>query len=458
MDYFPVFLDLENKKCVIVGGGEVAHRKTKAVLKSGAIVNIISIEFSKKFNDFPEARCFLIKEEFNVRHLTDATLVIAATDSLSVNKKVASEANKLGIPVNVVDEPSLCSFIMPALIDKSPVIIGISTGGNSPVLTRTIKEIIEINLPSNIGLLAKMMGSWRQRVKERFNSFDMRLKFWEKLMDSEVPQLVFKNKLVLADQKIQEQLRNNSFENSVGEVYLVGGGPGDPELLTLKALRLMYQCDVVLYDRLVSKEVLNKVRPDAEFISVGTSESQHPVEQHKINEMLILLAKEGKKVLRLKGGDPFIFGRGGEEINELAKSNIPFQVVPGVTAASGCGSYAGIPLTHRDYAQSVRFLTGHLKDGKLDIDWKNLNNKQETLVFYMGLLSLPKICEELMKHGMPSSMPIAAIEHGTTYNQRVVSSTLDKISLEVLELELKSPTTFIVGEVVKLRGQLNWYG
>ena len=238
----------------------------------------------------------------------------------------------------------------------------------------------------------------------------------------------------------------------------MGGGPGDPELLTLKALRLMYQCDVVLYDRLVSKEVLNKVRPDAEFISVGKSESQHTVEQHKINEMLILLAKEGKKVLRLKGGDPFIFGRGGEEINELAKSNIPFQVVPGVTAASGCGSYAGIPLTHRDYSQSVRFLTGHLKDGKLDIDWKNLNNKQETLVFYMGLLSLPKICEELMKHGMPSSMPIAAIEHGTTYNQRVVTSTLDKISLEVLELELKSPTTFIIGEVVKLRGQLNWYG
>ena len=238
---------------------------------------------------------FLIKEEFNVRHLTDATLVIAATDSLSVNKKVANEANKLGIPVNVVDEPSLCSFIMPALIDKSPVIIGISTGGNSPVLTRTIKEIIEVNLPSNIGLLAKMMGSWRQRVKERFNSFDMRLKFWEKLMDSEVPQLVFKNKLVLADQKIQEQLKNNSFENSVGEVYLVGGGPGDPELLTLKALRLMYQCDVVLYDRLVSKEVLNKVRPDAEFISVGKSESQHTVEQHKINEMLILLAKEGKR-------------------------------------------------------------------------------------------------------------------------------------------------------------------
>ena len=458
MDYFPTFLDLKNKKCVIVGGGEVAHRKAKAVLKSGATTYIISIEFNKEFNDFPEDKCVLINDEFNSKHLAGATLVIAATDSLIINKKVANEASRLGILVNVVDEPSLCSFIMPALIDKSPVIIGISTGGNSPVLTRKIKEIIEVNLPNNIGLLSEIMGSWRQRVKEKFDSFDMRLKFWEKLMDSEVPELVFKNKSVLADQKIQEQLSNNSFENTVGEVYLVGGGPGDPELLTLKALRLMYQCDVVLYDRLVSKEVLSKVRPDSEFISVGKSESQHTVEQNKINEMLILLAKEGKKVLRLKGGDPFIFGRGGEEIDELAKSHIPFQVVPGVTAASGCGSYAGIPLTHRDYSQSVRFLTGHLKDGKLDINWKNLNNNQETLVFYMGLLSLPTIADELMKHGMPSTMPIAAIEHGTTHNQRVVTSTLDKISLEVSELELKSPTTFIVGEVVKLREQLNWYG
>ena len=458
MNYFPAFLDLTDKKCVIVGGGEVAHRKTKALIRSGARAHIVSIEFSEKFKDFPEENCFLIKDEFNSKHLVDATLVIAATDSFITNRKVSSDANKLGIPVNVVDEPSLCSFIMPALIDKSPVIIGISTGGNSPVLTRKIKEIIEVSLPSNIGLLSKVMGSWRQRVKERFDSFDKRLRFWENLIDSDVPELVFKNKPSLANQKIEEQLRNDSSKNTSGEVYLVGGGPGDPELLTLKALRLMYKCDVVLYDRLVSKEVLDKVRPDADFISVGKSESEHTVEQHKINEMLILLAKEGKKVLRLKGGDPFIFGRGGEEIDELAKSDIPFQVVPGVTAASGCGSYAGIPLTHRDHSQSVRFLTGHLKDGKLDINWRSLNNKQETLVFYMGLLSLPTICEELIKHGMSSGMPIAAIEHGTTNNQRVVTSTLDKICLEVLALELKSPTTLIIGEVVKLRAQLNWFG
>ena len=458
MDYFPVFLDLTNKKCVIIGGGDVAHRKTKAIIKSGATAHVVSVELSEKFKDFSTEKCILIKEEFDLTHLDGAALVIAATNSTITNKKIALGANELNIPVNVVDEPSLCSCIMPAFIDKSPVIIAISTGGNSPVLTRRLKEIIEISLPSNIDLLSKLMGSWREKVKAKFSSFDMRLKFWEDIMESEIPSLVFKNKVEFANQKIRERLETKNFSNSVGEVYLVGAGPGDPDLLTLRALRLMYQSDVVLYDRLVSKQVLEKIRPDAEFISVGKSESQHTVEQNKINEMLILLAKQGKKVLRLKGGDPFIFGRGGEEIEELSNSKIPFQVVPGVTAASGCGSYAGIPLTHRDYSQSVRFLTGHLKDGKLELDWKKLVNKQETLVFYMGLLSLPTICNELIGHGLSSNTPIAAIEYGTTPNQRVVASTLDKICGEVSKLELKSPTTLIIGEVVRLRRQLSWYG
>ena len=241
-------------------------------------------------------------------------------------------------------------------------------------------------------------------------------------------------------------------------ISIVGAGPGASDLLTLRALRLMYQADVVLYDRLVSQQVLDKVRPDAEFISVGKSESQHTVEQHKINEMLVFYANKGNKVLRLKGGDPFIFGRGGEEIEELSKFNIPFQVVPGVTAASGCGSYAGIPLTHRDHSQSVRFLTGHLKEGKLELEWDNLINKQETLVFYMGLLSLQTICDELISHGSSPNTPIAAIEQGTMPNQRVVTSTLEKITPIVTRLDLKSPTMLIIGDVVTLRNQLSWYG
>ena len=458
MDYLPVFLDLTGKKCVIIGGGEVAHRKAKLLLKTEALVHIVAAEFSERVKDLNSDACTLVTEEFNQRHLTDAVLVIAATDSASVNREVATAANSLNIPVNVVDEPALCSCIMPALIDKSPVVIAISTGGNSPVLTRRLKELIEIILPNNIGALSKLMGSWRVKVKNKLDSFDMRLKFWEEVMESDVPDLVFKNKTELANKTIQDHLDNAPLSREVGEVYLVGAGPGDSDLLTLRALRLMYQADVVLYDRLVSHQVLDKVRPDAEFISVGKSESQHTVEQHKINEMLVFYANKGNKVLRLKGGDPFIFGRGGEEIEELSKFNIPFQVVPGVTAASGCGSYAGIPLTHRDHSQSVRFLTGHLKEGKLELEWDNLINKQETLVFYMGLLSLQTICDELINHGSAPDTPIAAIEQGTMPNQRVVTSTLEKITPIVTRLELKSPTMLIIGDVVTLRNQLSWYG
>ena len=458
MDYLPVFLDLTSKKCVIIGGGEVAHRKAKLLLKTEALVHIVAAEFSERIKDLNSDACTLVTEEFNQRHLIDAVLVIAATDSASVNREVATAANSLNIPVNVVDEPALCSCIMPALIDKSPVVIAISTGGNSPVLTRRLKELIEIILPNNIGALSKLMGSWRVKVKNKLDSFDMRLKFWEEVMESDVPDLVFKNKTELANKTIQDHLDNAPLSREVGEVYLVGAGPGDSDLLTLRALRLMYQADVVLYDRLVSHQVLDKVRPDAEFISVGKSESQHTVEQHKINEMLVFYANKGNKVLRLKGGDPFIFGRGGEEIEELSKFNIPFQVVPGVTAASGCGSYAGIPLTHRDHSQSVRFLTGHLKEGKLELEWDNLINKQETLVFYMGLLSLQTICDELISHGSSPDTPIAAIEQGTMPNQRVVTSTLEKITPIVTRLDLKSPTMLIIGDVVTLRKQLNWYG
>ena len=458
MNYLPVFLDLTNKKCVIIGGGEVAHRKAKLLLKTEALVHIVAAEFSEKVKDLTSDACTLVTEEFNQSHLNDAVLVIAATDSASVNREVATTANALNIPVNVVDEPALCSCIMPALIDKSPVVIAISTGGNSPVLTRRLKELIEIILPSNIGALSKLMGSWRAKVKNTLDSFDMRLNFWEEVMESDVPDLVFKNKIELANKRVQDHLDNASLSKETGEVYLVGAGPGDPDLLTLRALRLMYQADVVLYDRLVSHQILDRVRPDAEFIPVGKSESQHTVEQHKINEMLVFYANKGKRVLRLKGGDPFIFGRGGEEIEELSKFNIPFQVVPGVTAASGCGTYAGIPLTHRDHSQSVRFLTGHLKEGKLELEWDNLIKKQETLVFYMGLLSLQTICDELINHGSSPDTPIAAIEQGTMQNQRVVTSTLEKITPIVTELDLKSPTMLIIGDVVTLRNQLSWYG
>ena len=458
MKFLPIFLDLADKKCVVVGGGEVAQRKAKLLLKTSARVHIISVEFTQSLRELSDRHCTLIEQAFTPSHLAGAALIVAATDSATTNKEVAKIATELNIPVNVVDMPELCSCIMPALIDRSPVVIAVSTGGNSPVLTRKIKELVEVALPNNVGLLSQLMGSWRNKVKKRYTSFGSRLNFWEQILESEVPDLVFKNRYEEAEKRIGEYLEKNNVTRGQGEVYLVGAGPGDPDLLTLRALRLMYQADIVLYDRLVSKEILEKVRPDSELISVGKSGTSHTVEQGKINDMLISFSKEGKKVLRLKGGDPFIFGRGGEEIEELAKEGIPFQIVPGITAASGCGSYAGIPLTHRDCAQSVRFLAGHMKDGKLKLDWKNLVSSQETLVFYMGLLSINTICEKLIKHGMDSSTPIAAIEHGTTRNQRVIVSKLREISSVLDKGNFESPTLLIIGDVVTLRERLSWYG
>ena len=458
MKFLPIFLDLADKKCVVVGGGEVAQRKAKLLLRASAKVNIISVEFTQSLRELSDSRSTLIEQPFTPSHLAGAALIVAATDSATTNKEVAKIATELNIPVNVVDMPELCSCIMPALIDRSPVVIAVSTGGNSPVLTRKIKELVEVALPNNVGLLSQLMGSWRNKVKKRYTSFSSRLKFWEQILESEVPDLVFKNRYEEAEKRIGEYLEKNNVTRGQGEVYLVGAGPGDPDLLTLRALRLMYQADIVLYDRLVSKEILEKVRPDSELISVGKSGTSHTVEQGKINDMLISFSKEGKKVLRLKGGDPFIFGRGGEEIEELAKEGIPFQIVPGITAASGCGSYAGIPLTHRDCAQSVRFLAGHMKDGELKLDWRNLVSSQQTLVFYMGLLSINTICAKLIKHGMDPSTPIAAIEHGTTRNQRVSVSNLREISSVLDKDDFESPTLLIIGDVVTLRERLSWYG
>ena len=346
---------------------------------------------------------------------------------------------------------------MPAIVDRSPIVIAISSTGKSPVLTRKIKELNETMLSGNIGKLATILGSYREKVKKRFPNFKDRLRFWEKVIDSEVSELVYAGKNELAEAVINKCLTQIDLETEIGEVYLVGAGPGDPDLLTLRALRLLHRADVVLYDRLVSLEVLGKIRPDAERIPVGKKRSKHSVEQETINQMLIRLARSGKRVLRLKGGDPFIFGRGGEEIETLAQSEIPFQIVPGITAASGCGSYAGIPLTHRDHAQSVRFLTGHLKEGTLKLDWKSLVNAHETLVFYMGLLGLRTICQELVNHGMAPDTLIAAIEQGTRQNQRVIAANLKSMPDLADSAKLESPTIIIIGSVVSLRSKLEWF-
>jgi uroporphyrin-III C-methyltransferase/precorrin-2 dehydrogenase/sirohydrochlorin ferrochelatase len=458
MDLLPIFINIKNKKCVVVGGGEVAFRKATLLLRAGADLNIVAPVLSDELRKLcVDTDCAITAREFEEADINNAILVVAATDDLKTNERVSVIASKLNIPVNVVDQPHLCSFIMPSIVDRSPIVVAISSGGSSPILTRKLKELNEAMIPGRIDKLAELLGSFRGRVKNEINDFSARIRFWENVLDSEIPELVYNGQDDEARSALDNWLTNPQNDRVGGEVYLVGAGPGDPDLLTLRALRLMYKADVVLYDRLVSPEVLLKLRPDAQKIYVGKRSADHPVPQETINEMLVRLAKEGNRVLRLKGGDPFIFGRGGEELESLAAAGIPFQVVPGITAASGCASYAGIPLTHRDYSQSVRFLTGHTKDGRVPLNWDLLVKEQQTLVFYMGLAGLPDICDQLLKHGMSSSTPVAVIQQGTTQAQKVVVGNLDRIADLAVEKEIQAPTIIIIGEVVKLQESLSWF-
>ncbi|HSX51185.1 MAG TPA: siroheme synthase CysG [Cellvibrio sp.] len=458
MDYFPVFLDLKNRLCLLIGGGEVATRKGRMLAKAGARLRIVAPEISAELRELAEKnQGELHAREYLSSDLRDCVLAIAATDNESLNKKISADAQALNLPVNVVDTPALCTYITPAIIDRSPLVIAVSSGGEAPVLARLVRTKLETLIPAGYGKLAQIASQWRERIKARFSDGDSRRKFWEKILQGPAAELMMNGQEEAANTFINNELAADQSALTQGEVYLVGGGPGDPELLTLRALRLMQQADVVLYDRLVSDGVMELVRRDAERIYVGKRRSEHAMEQENINQLLVDLAKQGKRVLRLKGGDPFIFGRGGEEIELLAQHHIPFQVVPGITAASGCAAYAGIPLTHRDYAQSVRFVTGHLKSDDTNLSWPELANPTQTLVFYMGLVGLKDICESLIAHGRSPQTPVALIEKGTTQDQRVFVSDLVSIADVVAEKDVHAPTLFIVGEVVQLHESLKWF-
>ena len=460
MDYLPLFYQIKNALCLVVGGGEVATRKTSLLLRAGAHVRVVAINISPAMktlieND-PKSNYF--ERSYQANDLDGVSLAIAATDDDQLNQQLSHDAQQRLIPVNVVDNPELCTFILPSIIDRSPIVIAVSSGGKSPVLVRMIRAKLESSIPASYGRLAHVVGQFREQVKIKFPDVNLRRNFWEGVLAGPIAEFVFAGKEKDAAMMLQRQLDNETEPHGpIGEVYLVGAGPGDPDLLTFRALRLMQQADVVLYDRLVSAEILDLVRRDAEKIYVGKARSDHAVPQDQINEYLVKLAQEGRRVCRLKGGDPFIFGRGGEEIDRLAQAGIPFQVVPGITAASGCASYAGIPLTHRDHAQSVRFVTGHLKDGTLNLDWDTLAKERQTLVFYMGLVGLPVICAELIKHGLAPETPIALVQQGTTRNQKVLCSDLANMPQLVSEQKIQPPTLIIVGDVVKLREKLAWF-
>ena len=470
MELLPIFLNIQDRRCVIIGGGEVALRKASLLARAGGHLHVIAETISPDLTALCQQHGGnTTLSRFSPEQLEGAALVIGATDDEQVNAAVSAAAKARDIPVNVVDQPQLCSFIMPAIVDRTPVVIAISTGGTSPVLTRKLKELNETLVPGRIDALARLLGSLRGRVKSLIPGFRDRIRFWEDLLESDIPELVYSGQdqaaLLRIEQQLEVRLERNleqspqpgKANSATGEVYLVGAGPGDPDLLTLRALRLMHKADVVLYDRLVSPQIMLRLRPDAEKIHVGKQRTLHTVPQDSINQMLVTYARQGKKVLRLKGGDPFIFGRGGEELQTLAEAGIPFQVVPGITAASGCAAYAGIPLTHRDHAQSVRFLAGHLQAGDLELDWEVLVKEQQTLVFYMSLVGLQTICTRLIEYGMDPEMPAAVVQQGTTDNQTVVTGTLSDLDAKVKAAELVAPTITIIGRVVTLRKDLAWF-
>jgi len=454
MDYLPIFADVKNKLCLVVGGGEVAKRKAGVLLDAGARVRVVAPKIDADLSK--QQRVEVVRARFEPKHLDGVALIIAATDDRGVNRQVSELAHERNIPVNVVDDPELCSFIMPSILDRSPLMVAFSSGGASPVLTRMMRGKLETMIPQNYSRLAAFAERFREVVKQRVTNPAKRRIFWENALDGVVAEKVLTGDESSAEQMMQQMLAD---EDNIqrGEVYLVGAGPGDPDLLTFRALRLMQKADVVVYDNLVSKPILDMTRRDAERIYVGKKRDDHTLRQEEINELLARLAKEGKRVLRLKGGDPFIFGRGGEEIETLSGYGIPFQVVPGITAASGVASYAGIPLTHRSHAQSCIFVTGHLKDGTMNLDWDALARPKQTVVVYMGLHGLDTLCTELIKHGMPDSTPIAIVQQGTTRNQRVITGTLASLPGIAEKEKPQAPTLIIVGGVVTLREKLAWF-
>ena len=459
MEHLPIFINLKQKPVLVVGGGDIALRKINLLIKAQARVDCLSPFFCEGMNSLSRDNYVnLINKSFEPADIKDYSVIIAATDDATVNSSISSIAHDKRIPVNVVDSPALSSFIMPSIVDRSPVIIAVSSAGKAPVLARIIRAKLETVIPSAYGILAEIAGEYRQKVKDRFSKIKDRRAFWEATFSGVIAEKVFSGRINEAKDDIEKQL-NDSVEMELGEVYLVGAGPGDPDLLTFKALRLIQQADVVLYDRLVSKGVMDLVRRDSELIYVGKKGgSDKSTRQVDINNQLVELAKSGKRVCRLKGGDPFIFGRGGEEIESLSENGIPFQVVPGITAASGCSSYAGIPLTHRDYSQSCRFVTAHLKNGTTNLPWDEFIVDQQTIVFYMALSGANYICEKLMEHGMNKDMPIAIIEKGTMPEQKVYISSLTELPDLLAKEDIHAPTLMIVGEVVKHNEKLNWYG
>lgn len=469
MNHLPLFLEIKDRPVLVVGGGEAAARRVETALKAGGRVTAVAIEAGPALKDIAKQDGVVLEErEFRPADLDGRVLVFVATEDEDLNGRVSALAQDAGIPVNVADRLSLCTFIMPAVIDRSPVLVAVSSGGEAPILSRVLRARLETFVPAGLGRLARFAGAIRDRVRDAVPTVSHRRRFWEDFIDGPIAEYILAGQEDAARNLLDETLDKAAKDQksdrksghpfgSGGEVYLVGSGPGDPDLLTFRALRLMQRADVVLHDRLVPAGILDLVRRDAERIFVGKKPGNQTLRQEEISGMMIDLARQGKRVLRLKSGDPFVFGRGGEEIEALSSEGIPFQVVPGVTAANGCAAYAGIPLTHRDHAQSCMFVTGHMKDDRLDLNWQAMVQPSQTLVVYMGLRSLPEFTEKLIAHGADPATPAAIIDKGTRDQQQVITGALDGLAALAADAALAGPATIIIGTVVTLRDKLSWF-
>jgi uroporphyrin-III C-methyltransferase/precorrin-2 dehydrogenase/sirohydrochlorin ferrochelatase len=454
VDYLPLFADLAGRPVLVVGGGDIAARKIELLRRAGARIQIASRELCPELQALlDEQQLEWLATSFEPAQLDKVFLVIAATDDNALNAQVYDEANARHKLVNVVDDQPKCSFIFPSIVDRSPLVVAISSSGTAPVLARMLREKLETLLPSHLGQMAELAGQWRDKVKARFSRMSDRRRYWERIFNGRFASQMATGDVTAAKQTLDSELGDQPPRQ--GEIILVGAGPGDSGLLTLRGLQVMQLADVVLYDHLVSDEVLDLVRRDADRICVGKRASAHLLPQDEINQLMVQLAQKGKRVVRLKGGDPFIFGRGGEELQAAQQAGIPFQVVPGVTAAAGATAYAGIPLTHRDYAQSVLFITGHCRPDGDDIDWPSLARARQTLAIYMGAVKAAHISQQLILHGRAPSTPVAVIGRGTRPDQQVLTGTLEH--LETLAASAPSPALLVIGEVVNLHGQLAWF-
>jgi uroporphyrin-III C-methyltransferase/precorrin-2 dehydrogenase/sirohydrochlorin ferrochelatase len=460
VNYFPVFFDLTGQRVLVVGGGDVALRKISLLERTSALITVVAPDVAPELlARAASGKLKLAVREFIPADLDGVRLVIVATSRRAVNRWIANLSESRNIPVNVVDDPEASRFIVPAIIDRDPVLVAVSTGGTSPVLARRLRERLEALIPRRIGEFALWLEALRSSSRRKLRGTEERRRFFEAIVDGPAAQ-----RFALGDaqgaQRIAQQLlaTTSTAPRAAGDVTLVGAGPGDPELLTLKALRALQDADVILHDRLVAPEVLDLARRDAARICVGKAAGTAGTTQEEINALLVKLANQGKRVVRLKGGDPFVFGRGGEELQALAKAQINFSVVPGITAALGAAAYAGIPLTHRDFAHSVSFVAGHAHGQGPEPDWRALATPGATAVFYMGLARLDHIVEKLLQHGALGELPACIIAQATTPNQRVITATLATIIDASSKANVSSPALLVVGDVVALHSTLAWFG